>query len=129
MAEFDDLGQPMMDVAGDDAAASRRVRRNLEILQENSSNPEFRDLVQDVLDGRRSLREVAGGSLFTSELTPHMEKFSEKWDETMAPGQEVMPDEAVQELKGLQAEVREKMAEIERQIREIQRLKDDLEGA
>ncbi|SEG70623.1 hypothetical protein SAMN04489712_109185 [Thermomonospora echinospora] len=129
MTEFDDDGLPMMDVARGDVAASRRIRQNLEILRDGSTDPEFKALLQDVLDGRRSLREVAGGALFDAEITPHMERFGEKWREATSEGQQVVPADTLRKLQRLQAEMAQKMAEIEEKVRELQRLQKDLEEA
>ncbi|RKS74948.1 hypothetical protein BZB76_3472 [Actinomadura pelletieri DSM 43383] len=127
MAEFDDDGLPMMDIARGDQSASRAVRKNLEILRDKSENPQFQRFVQEVLDGRMSLREAARSPLFDAELSPHIDKFKEKWDETMAEGQEVVDAEEVDRLAGLQAEVRRAMAEITEKVQELQRLKDELD--
>ncbi|WP_147449452.1 hypothetical protein [Actinomadura pelletieri] len=74
-----------------------------------------------------SLREAARSPLFDAELSPHIDKFKEKWDETMAEGQEVVDAEEVDRLAGLQAEVRRAMAEITEKVQELQRLKDELD--
>jgi hypothetical protein len=47
---------PLIDIARGDARLSRRVRRNLEILDEHSRDPEFRRLVRKVLEGPVSRR-------------------------------------------------------------------------
>ncbi|XVQ12962.1 hypothetical protein ACQP1W_10525 [Spirillospora sp. CA-255316] len=59
MRESPDDEPPLIDIAREDARLSRRVRRNLEILDEHSRDPEFRRLVRKVLDGRVSPREEA----------------------------------------------------------------------
>lgn len=128
MAELDDTGLPMMDVARGDQSASRRVRKNLEILRDKSSDPQFQRFVQEVLDGRMSLREAARSPMFDAELSPHIDTFNEKWEEVMGEDQEVVEPEEVDRLRGLQGEVRRAMAEIEEKLREIQRLKDDMDA-
>ncbi|MWA06627.1 hypothetical protein F8568_041035 [Actinomadura sp. LD22] len=128
MTDFDDVGRPMMDIARGDVEASHRVRRNLELLQENARDPEFRRLIQEVLDGRRSLREAAGTPLFGSGMAPHLDAFAEKWDEATAEGQEVTSEESVAEFRRLQGRVQSVMAEIEDKVRELQRYQDDLEA-
>jgi hypothetical protein len=120
---------PMMDIARGDATASRQIRRNLEILRENSRNPEFRSLIQEVLDGRRSLREVAGSGVFTSEITPYMQTFTRKWEEATARDQDVLPAQDVEEFHSLKAEAARRTQEIEDQIRELRRLQQDLDAS
>ncbi|TDD68699.1 hypothetical protein [Actinomadura rubrisoli] len=127
MTEFDETGLPMMDVARGDENASRRVRGNLELLRDNSGDPEFRRLVQEVLDGRRSLREATHVPAFAAGMTPHIDRFNEKWEEVMGEDQEVLDDEQVERFKSLQAEVKSKMDEITRKVEELQRLQNDLQ--
>lgn len=118
---------PMMDIARGDATASRQIRRNLEILQEHSKNPEFRSLIQEVLDGRRSLREAAGSGLFTSEITPYMQTFTRKWEDATAKDQDVLPAEDLEEFHDLKAEAARRTQEVEDQIQELRRLQQDLD--
>lgn len=126
MAEFDEAGNPMMDIARGDQIVSARIRANLETLKNASTNPEFQRLVQDVLNGRASLREAAGSGIFDAELSPHIDTFNQKWEEVTAPDQEVVDEEEVERLNGLQAQVRDKLAEITRQVEELRRYQDDL---
>ncbi|WUH96810.1 hypothetical protein OHR68_24985 [Spirillospora sp. NBC_00431] len=127
MAEFDEAGNPMMDIARGDQIASARIRANLERLRDASANPEFRRLVEDVLNGRASLREAARGGVFDAELSPHIDTFDQKWEEVMSADQEVVGEEEVERLNGLQAQVRDKLAEITRQVEELRRYQDDLD--
>ena len=128
MSELDDTGQPMIDIARGNVNASRRIRNNLEILQEKSGDPEFKRLIQDVLDGRRSLRGAMREPVFGAEMTPHIDTFNEKWEEVMNEDQEVVSEEQVREFKRLQAEVKKKMDEITQNLQKLQRHKDDLEA-
>ncbi len=59
MRESRDGEPPLIDRAREGARLSRRVRRNLEILDEHSRDPEFRRLVRRVLDGRAPRRDGA----------------------------------------------------------------------
>jgi hypothetical protein len=128
MSEFDDTGQPMIDIARGDVHTSRRIRNNLEILQEKSREPEFQRLIQDVLDGRRPLREAMRNPVFDAEMTPHIDTFNEKWEEVMSEDQEVVGEQEVREFKRLQGEVKRKMDEITQNLQKLQEYKDDLEA-
>ncbi|WP_433230952.1 hypothetical protein [Actinomadura formosensis] len=128
MTEFDETGQPMMDIARGDQRASMRIRRDLEVLKDNSANPEFQRLVQDVLAGRRSLREAAGSAIFGAEMSPRIDQVEEKWQEAMAEDQEVVDEEQVEQYRRLQAEARNTMREITEKLQELQRLQDDLDA-
>lgn len=71
----------MLDVAGGDPALSRHLRNSLALLRERSDDPEFRRLADDVLAGRRGLRDVATSPVFAEALNPQVERFAERYEQ------------------------------------------------
>lgn len=73
----------MLDVAGGDPALSRHLRNSLTLLRDRSDDPEFRRLADDVLAGRRGLRDVATSPVFAQALNPQVERFA-RWYEQLS---------------------------------------------
>ncbi|MFY1673585.1 hypothetical protein ACN27G_27085 [Plantactinospora sp. WMMB334] len=73
--------EPLLDVAGGDPALSRHLRESLRVLGERTDDPDFRRLVDDVLDGRRGLREAATSPVFASGLDTGVDQFMRRWAE------------------------------------------------
>ncbi|ADG97982.1 hypothetical protein Srot_1519 [Segniliparus rotundus DSM 44985] len=63
-----DETKPQLDVARGDQAQSEVLRASLKILRDKSSNPEFKSLVDDVLAGRRGLRDVSRNAVFNDSI-------------------------------------------------------------
>ncbi|MGI5505008.1 hypothetical protein [Lentzea sp. CA-135723] len=99
--------EPLLDVARGDAARSHVLRESLKILRSRSADPAFGRLVDDVLAGRRGLREAVASPLFNQALTPGVQEAAARFKE--------MPEEERARLA----------AEGERQLN---RLRDDLSG-
>ncbi|MGW6446557.1 hypothetical protein [Lentzea sp. NPDC055074] len=96
--------EPLLDIARGDAARSQVLRESLKILRDRSGDPAFGKLVDDVLTGRRGLREAVASPLFNQALTPGVR-------------------EAAARLKEMPEEERERLAaEGERRL---SRLRDD----
>ncbi|MQA85807.1 MAG: hypothetical protein GEV03_14600 [Streptosporangiales bacterium] len=62
--------EPMIDIARGDPVRSRQLRAALKTLRDRSNDREFRRLVDDVLAGRRALRDVARTQTFDRVVTP-----------------------------------------------------------
>lgn len=73
--------EPTLDVAHGDKALSRHLNKSLEILRDRSDNDDFRRVVDDVLNGRASLRDVYNTPAFAAGIEPSVRKFAERWDE------------------------------------------------
>lgn len=73
--------ETVLDVARGDKALSRHLSTSLELLRDRSDNADFRRVVDDVLNGRASLREVYHTPAFAAGLDPDVQKFAERWDE------------------------------------------------
>ncbi len=73
--------EPMLDVARGDPAVSRHLRDCLRLLRERSDDPSFQRLVDDVLRGRRGLREVCRSPEFAAVLDGRVAQFAPRLDE------------------------------------------------
>src|SRR5688500_14255711 len=73
--------EPMLDVAAGDPALSRHLRNSLTLLRDRSDDPEFRRLADEVLTGRRGLRDVATSPVFAQALNPQVERFAQRYEE------------------------------------------------
>ncbi|MBT8224757.1 MAG: hypothetical protein HKP61_09800 [Dactylosporangium sp.] len=71
---------PLLDVAGGDQAVSRHLRDCLRVLRERTDDPAFRRLVDDVLDGRRGLRDACQASEFTGVLNIGVGRFAQRYE-------------------------------------------------
>ncbi|WP_203836441.1 hypothetical protein [Winogradskya humida] len=70
-----------LDVARGNKALSRHLNKSLELLRDRSHNEDFRRVVDDVLNGRASLRDVYNTPAFAVGVEPGVKKFGERWDE------------------------------------------------
>ncbi|SFB00910.1 hypothetical protein SAMN05216266_103249 [Amycolatopsis marina] len=66
--------EPMLDVARGDAALSKHLKNSLNLLRGKVDDPEFRNLVDDVTSGRRSLRDTFNSPAFSRALDPLMDQ-------------------------------------------------------
>jgi hypothetical protein len=82
--------EPLLETLRDDPALSRVLRTSLLALREQSSSDEFRRMVDDVLTGRRHLRDVFSSPAFAGELDPLVQRFGEQY--------EALPDDERQRL-------------------------------
>lgn len=62
--------EPTLDIARGDQARSQHLRESLKVLRQKVDNPEFHRLVDDVLAGKASLREVAQTAAFGQTVAP-----------------------------------------------------------
>jgi hypothetical protein len=81
-----------------DVGRARALRANLEVLRGASGDRDFSRLVDDVLAGRRSLREAVRAPEFDREIAPRVERFGEWWDEKSEDEREALAEEGAQAL-------------------------------
>ena len=62
--------EPTLDIAHGDQARSHNLRASLKVLRDRVDNPDFRRLVDDVLTGKASLRDVAKTDAFGAAIAP-----------------------------------------------------------
>ncbi|HEY0700929.1 MAG TPA: hypothetical protein VGD43_24360 [Micromonospora sp.] len=112
---------PMLDVAQGDPALSRHLRNSLQLLRDRSDDEDFRRLADDVLAGRRGLRDVATAPEFSRVLNPQVERFAERWEELSDAERAALAAQGEQQFA-------EQRVGIERERRERERWDRDHEG-
>lgn len=113
--------EPMLDVAGSDPALSRHLRNCLKVLRDRTDNPEFRELADDILAGRRSLREAVTSPVFARTLNPQVEQFAQRYEQLSAEERERLAAEGERQF----AEQREQIARERRAAEAQTRRRDD----
>lgn len=71
----------MLDVAGGDPALSRHLRNCLKVLRDRTDNPQFRELADDIMAGRRSLRQAFTSPAFAQALNPQVAQFAQRYEQ------------------------------------------------
>jgi hypothetical protein len=74
-------GPPPLDVARGDQALSDHLRRALRTLRDRNDNEDFRRVVDDVLAGRKGLREVYLSPAFAAGLDPGVRQFAQRYEQ------------------------------------------------
>ncbi|MGJ7905883.1 hypothetical protein ACOQFL_05330 [Actinopolyspora sp. H202] len=82
--------EPMMDASRGDVGLSRHLRNSLRIIRDKTDDEEFRKLADDVIAGKRGLREASQSASFSRVLDYQVEKASTEMAE--------MSDEEREEL-------------------------------
>jgi hypothetical protein len=80
MADDTSPDEPMLDIARGNAVVSRQLHRSLRALRDNSHDPTFRRIVDEVLAGRISLRAAFSDPRFTGGLEPGITQFKQTYD-------------------------------------------------
>ncbi|MGW4208403.1 hypothetical protein ACWEIJ_10505 [Lentzea sp. NPDC004789] len=97
--------EPLLDVARGDAAHSHVLRESLKILRDRSADPAFGKLVDDVLAGRRGLREAVASPLFSQALTPGVQEAAARYKEMPEEERERLAAEGERRLGRLRDEL------------------------
>ncbi|MEO5665905.1 MAG: hypothetical protein ABIR39_21760 [Nocardioides sp.] len=75
-----DAWDPVAAFTRGDSTRSALLRRNLEHMRDNSEDKHIQRIVSEVLDGRRSVRELVRDERFEEELNRGMASFAEQWE-------------------------------------------------
>lgn len=67
---MDDETRPLLPTLADNPAMDWHLRNSLRTLADSAPDPGFRKMVNDVLEGRSNLRDIADSTTFTSVVTP-----------------------------------------------------------
>lgn len=83
--------EPTLDVARGDVALSKHLKNSLNVLKSKADDPEFSAMVDEIISGRRSLRDTFTSPVFSRVLDPlvaqaaeHYENLSEEEREELA---------------------------------------------
>jgi hypothetical protein len=71
--------EPLLGITVQDAGMDRMLRRSVVELRDRSAGTPLADLLDDVLAGRRSLRDVARTPEFDAAVAPAAREASEQW--------------------------------------------------
>lgn len=99
MSEPHPHDEPTLDVAHGDPALARHLREILETLRRRSDNDDFRRVVDDVLAGRASLRDVYSSAAFAAGLDSGVRQFARRYDELSEQEREELAAEGARELR------------------------------
>nr|WP_218862740.1 hypothetical protein [Actinopolyspora biskrensis] len=69
-----------MDVAHGDRAVSEHLKNSLRLLREKTDDNDFKEMVDDIVAGRSSLREAVSSPTFEQVLNPFVEQAAEKFE-------------------------------------------------
>lgn len=99
---------PLLGITAQDAGLDRQLRDTLRTLRD-STTPELRDLLDDVLAGRRSLREVARSPEWDSAVAPAAQQATEQWSALPPEQREALVQQGAEQLEAARlAEYRER---------------------
>jgi len=110
MSVDDEPKPPLLGISTYDAGLDRQLRRNLTTLRDKSRGKELAGLLDDVLAGRRSLREVARTPEWNDAVAPAARQMAQQWagltptqrEEIIAQGQHQLEVERRQAERELQ---------------------------
>ncbi|GAB3497471.1 DUF3348 domain-containing protein [Amycolatopsis cihanbeyliensis] len=71
--------EPTLDIAHGDVALSKHLKNSLNLLRNKVDDPEFKNLVDDITAGRKSLRDAVTSPVLARALDPLMEQASEHY--------------------------------------------------
>ncbi|AOS65446.1 hypothetical protein [Actinoalloteichus hymeniacidonis] len=77
MTQPGEAREPMLDIAGGDEARSRRLMRTVKAARDSAADPALRALLEDVVAGKKGLREIAGTEAFGRAAAPAINRFAE----------------------------------------------------
>ncbi|MDA3647726.1 hypothetical protein LZ318_36845 [Saccharopolyspora indica] len=68
-----------IDVAGSDAVRNRRLTRTIQAARDRARDPELAQLLDDVLAGKRQLRDVARSEAFGRAVGPALDEAADAY--------------------------------------------------
>jgi hypothetical protein len=70
---------PLLGITAHDPEADRRLRRQLAVLRDRSPGTPFARLIDEVLAGRRTLRDAAQSDEWARAITPTTTALTQAW--------------------------------------------------
>jgi hypothetical protein len=99
------MDDPMLDVARGDKARSQFLRASLEKLRDASGDEQFRTLVDDVIAGRRSLREAATSEVFNRGIADKVDEGARRYQALSDEEKESLAAQGEQQFAALRARI------------------------
>jgi hypothetical protein len=96
----------MLDIARGDAARSHQLRASLKILRDRTTDPAFRTLVDDVLAGKRGLRDAVRSPVFDQAISPQVQQAVDKLNEMSDEEKQQLAEEGERQLERLRESMR-----------------------
>ena len=97
--------EPLLDVAHGDPARSKILRDSLRILREKSDVPAFKALVDEILAGRKGLRETAREPLFGKGVAAGVDAGAAWWAGLSPEEREELAEQGRQQIVRLRYEL------------------------
>lgn len=97
--------EPMLDIARGDPARSRFLREALATLRETSDDERFRTMVDDILAGRRSLRDAATSEMFNRGIADKVDEGARRYQELSEAEREALAAQGEQQFAALRADI------------------------
>lgn len=60
---------------------SQMLRKNLETIRERAEDPHLKRIIGEVLEGRRTVRDLVRDEKFAEQLNQGMQRFGEQWEQ------------------------------------------------
>lgn len=98
--------EPMLDIARGDAARSKFLRSSLTKLRDASGDEQFRSLVDDILAGRKSLREAATSEVFNRGIAEKVEEGARRYQELSDEEKEELAAQGERQFAALREQIR-----------------------
>jgi hypothetical protein len=99
------MDDPMLDVARGDKARSAFLRASLVKLRDGSGDEQFRTMVDDVLSGRRSLREAAVSEVFNRGIAEKLDEGTRRYQALSDEEKESLAAQGEQQFAALRARI------------------------
>jgi hypothetical protein len=99
------VDDPMLDVARGDKARSQFLRASLVKLRDASGDEQFRTLVDEVLTGRRSLREAAASEVFGRGIADKLDEGARRYQALSDEEKESLAAQGEQRFAELRARI------------------------
>lgn len=97
----------MLDVARGDPVRSRFLRASLTRLREASDDERFRAMVDDILAGRRSLRDAATSEAFNRGIADKVDEGARRYQELSEAEREALAAQGEQQFAALREDIRQ----------------------
>jgi hypothetical protein len=98
--------EPMLDIARGDAARSKFLRASLTKLRDASGDEQFRSLVDDILAGRKGLREAATSEVFNRGIAEKVDEGARRYRELSDEEKERLAAQGERQFAVLREQIR-----------------------
>ncbi|MEO6881382.1 MAG: hypothetical protein ABI181_10630 [Mycobacteriaceae bacterium] len=98
------MAEQPLDIAHDDPGLSRHVVNSLRTVARNGEDRAFRALVEDVVSGRRSLREAHTDPVFSRAIDAGVRRFASRWETVSQEEIDALAEQGREQLAALGAD-------------------------